>query len=162
MTVEEYGLAYERGFSRTVRMLLSRGARVECAQEVAQAAWARGWERIKQLRSASGIYFWVDTIALNYYRRTMRSENRRLPLTEFPIPSCMNLASIDLERFLAWSRPSDRQLFEDYLQGYALDEIARKRGITYTALRIRLLRARRAVRSRIPQKVASPPWNIIR
>jgi hypothetical protein len=72
-----------------------------------------------------------------------------------PIPPCMNLASIDLERFLASSRPSDRQLFEDYLQGYALHEIASRRGITHTALRIRLFRRRRAIRSCIPQQVAA-------
>jgi len=108
MTVEGYGLAYERGFNRTVRMLLSQGAKIECAQEVAQAAWAKGWERIKQLRDASVIYSWVNIIAINCYRTAMRSENHQLALKEFPTSTCLNLASIDLERFLAWSRPSDR------------------------------------------------------
>src|SRR5258708_1036554 len=48
MTVEAYGQAYQRGFDRTIRLLLSRGARSECAKEAAQAAWAKGWERINQ------------------------------------------------------------------------------------------------------------------
>ena len=64
MTVEAYGEAYQRGFDRTIRLLLSRGARNECAREAAQAAWAKGWERINQLRNESVVTTWVNTIAL--------------------------------------------------------------------------------------------------
>jgi DNA-directed RNA polymerase specialized sigma24 family protein len=82
----------------------------------------------------------------------MRSENHQMPLTELPTASDVNLGAIDLERFLAWCRPSDRRLFEDYLQGYPIEEIARMQGISYTAVRIRLLRARRSVQSRIKER----------
>ena len=149
MTVEAYGKAYQHGFDRTIRLLLSRGARSECAREAAQAAWAKGWERIDQLRNDSVVTTWVNTIALNCYRSVMRSENHQLPLADLPTTAGINLDAIDLERFLDWCRPSDRQLFEDYLEGYPVEEIARKQGISYTAVRIRLLRARRSVQSRI-------------
>lgn len=159
MTGEAYGKAYQHGFDRTIRLLLSRGARSECAREAAQAAWAKGWERIDQLRNESVVTTWVNTIALNCYRRVMRSENHQLPLMEIPAASDVNLNAIDLERFLAWCRPTDRQLFEDYLQGYPIEEIARKQGISYTAVRIRLLRARRSVQSRIKDRDASTRGN---
>jgi RNA polymerase sigma factor (sigma-70 family) len=149
MTVEAYGQAYQRGYDRTVRLLLSRGARSECAREAAQAAWVKGWERIHQLRNESVVTTWVNTIALNCYRSVMRNENHQVPLTELPTTAVVNHASIDLQRFLAWCRPSDRQLFEDYLEGFPIEEIAHKQGISYTAVRIRLLRARRGVQSRI-------------
>jgi DNA-directed RNA polymerase specialized sigma24 family protein len=152
MTVEAYGEAYQRGFDRTIRLLLSRGARTESAREAAQAAWAKGWERINQLRNESVVTTWVNTIALNCYRSVIRSENHQMPLTELPTNSDVNLGAIDLERFLAWCRPSDRRLFEDYLQGYPIEEIARMQGISYTAVRIRLLRARRSVQSRIKER----------
>jgi DNA-directed RNA polymerase specialized sigma24 family protein len=154
MTGEAYGKAYQHGFDRTIRLLLSRGARSECAREAAQAAWAKGWERIDQLRNESVVTTWVNTIALNCYRRVMRSENHQLPLMEIPAAADVNLGAIDLERFLTWCRPTDRQLFEDYLQGYPIEEIARKQGISYTAVRIRLLRARRSVQSRIKDRDA--------
>ena len=64
MTREEYGQAYQRGFDLTVRLLLSRGAPRDRAREVAQAAWARGWERLSQLRNESLVVTWVNTIAL--------------------------------------------------------------------------------------------------
>src|SRR3954467_742072 len=149
MTVEAYGQAYQAGFDRTVRLLLSRGARSESAREAAQAAWANGWQRINQLRNESVVTTWVNTIALNCYRSFLRSENQQLPLTDLSTGADVNLGAIDLSRFLEWCRPSDRQLFEEYLQGYPIEEIARRQGISYTAVRIRLLRARRAVQSRI-------------
>ena len=115
MTVEAYGQAYQRGFDRTIRLLLSRGARSDSAVEAAQAAWAKGWERINQLRNESVVTTWVNTIALNCYRGVLRSENQLLPLMELPATSDINLGSLDLQRVLAWSRPNDRLLFEDYL-----------------------------------------------
>jgi RNA polymerase sigma-70 factor (ECF subfamily) len=151
MTAEVYGQAYQRGFDRTIRLLRSRGARSECAREAAQAAWVKGWERINQLRNESFLTTWVNTIALNCYRTMIRSQEQQSPLTELPTGPNVNLAAIDLERFLAWSRPNDRQLFEDYLQGYPAEEIARKQGISHVAVRIRLLRARRSLQARTDQ-----------
>lgn len=151
MTDDAYGQAYQRGFDRTVRFLLSRGARSECAKETAQAAWVKGWERINQLRNESVVTTWVNTIALNCYRGVLRTEHRQLPLPELSIEADINLAALDIERILAGCRPNDRQLFEYYLHDHPIEEIARKQGISHTAVRIRLLRARRAVRSRVTE-----------
>ena len=159
MTVEAYGQAYQHGFDRTVRFLLSRGARIDCAREAAQAAWAKGWERIGQLRNESVVTTWVNTIALNCYRSLIRSENHQLPLTDLETTASVNLAFIDLDRFLARCRPSDRQLFDDYLQGYPLEEIADRHGISYTAARIRLLRARRSAQLRIRERESAARVN---
>jgi RNA polymerase sigma factor (sigma-70 family) len=155
MTEEAYGQAYQQGFERTVRLLLSRGARSECAREAAQAAWVKGWERIHQLRNDNLVSTWVNTIALNCYRSVMRSEHLQLPLPELVTDADVNLAAIDIERILAHCRPRDRQLFEYYLEGHPIEEIARKQGISYTAVRIRFLRARRVVQSRIRESAAA-------
>ena len=159
MTVEAYGQAYQRGFDRTIRFLLSRGARIDCAREASQAAWAKGWERIGQLRNESVVTTWVNTIALNCYRSVMRSESHQLPLSEVAITTAVNLAVIDLDRYLARCRPSDRKLFDDYLEGYPIEEIAERHRITYTATRIRLLRARREVQSRIKERESQVRMN---
>lgn len=149
MTVEAYGEAYQRWFNSTISLLLSRGAKIESAREAAQAAWAKGWEHIGQLRDEGSVRTWVNSIALNCFRNFIRVENHHLPLTEAPTADYGNLDAVDLERFLAWCRPGDRRLFEDYLEGYATEEIAHRQCISCTAARIRLLRARRAVQSRI-------------
>ena len=45
MTAEEYGNAYEQGFDVILRRLMARDLDHGRAEELAQAAWARGWER---------------------------------------------------------------------------------------------------------------------
>jgi DNA-directed RNA polymerase specialized sigma24 family protein len=59
------------------------------------------------------------------------------------------MAAIDINRILSSCRPSERVLFEQQMYGATTEEIARKQGVTETAIRIRLLRARRATRSRL-------------
>ena len=154
MTREEYGQAYQRGFDLTVRLLLSRGAPRDRAREVAQAAWARGWERLSQLRNEALVVTWVNTIALNVYRSVLRSEPAYQALPELCTKAGVNLAAIDVARILKICRPCDRILLEQQMRGVTAEEIAKKQGVTETAIRIRLLRARRAARSRVEKRAA--------
>ena len=152
MTREGYGQAYQRGFDLTLRFLLSRGASWERAREVAQAAWVQGWERVEQLRNEGMVVTWVNTIALNVYRRARRNEGIRgdVPTDPGTRPG-VNLAAIDIARILKICQPADRALLEQQMTGLTPREIARLRGIPESAIRIRLLRARRAARLRIEQ-----------
>jgi RNA polymerase sigma factor (sigma-70 family) len=117
------------------------------AADLAQAAWLQGWERLAQLRDERMIVTWVNTIALNFYRRRLRSERLYEALKE-PIysNSVLNWAAIDLSRILESCRPPDRVLLEAQLSGRTAKEIAEEKGVSQTAIRIRLLRARRAAR----------------
>jgi len=119
----------------------------DTAEEISQAAWMRGWERLGQLRSDELIATWVNTIALNLYRRTIRQERRLQGLQE-PLyaKSTVNWAAIELRRILRFCRLPDRQLLEAQMVGQTAEEIAHDQGVSQTAIRIRLLRARRAAR----------------
>lgn len=154
MTRDRYGVAYQRGFDLTVRFLLSRGAQREYAIEVAQGAWVRGWERLHQLRDEATVVTWVNTIALNAYRRVMRREAPAQELPEIISPHGINLAAIDVHRILGQCRPSERDLFEQQMHGATTEEIAKTQGVTETAIRIRLLRARRATRTRLEKRAS--------
>jgi DNA-directed RNA polymerase specialized sigma24 family protein len=154
MTRDEYGKAYQRGFDLTVRLLLSRGAPRDRAREVAQAAWVRGWERLSQLRNEELVVTWVNTIALNVYRSVLRSEPAYQALPELSTKAGVNLAAIDVARILKICRPCDRLLLEQQMRGVTAEEIARTQGVSETAIRIRLLRARRAARSRVEKRAA--------
>ncbi len=147
MTRSEYGQAYQAGFDRTVRFLISRGAQCDGAQEAAQAAWARGWERLVQLRNEDMVLLWVNTIALNVYRGILRRETLNQPLPELLSKSNIDVAAIDMDRILKFCRPSERALFKQKMYGATTGEIARDQGVTETAIRIRMMRARRAARS---------------
>ena len=151
MTSEGYGQAYGAGFDRTVRFLRSKGIRGDSAREVAQAAWARGWERISQLRDEALVLTWVNTIALNVFRASLRSVRVCEPLTEVRGTVGINLAAIDMDRVLRFSCPGDRKLFEKCLQGLTTREIAIDHGVSETAIRVRLWRARREACGRLRQ-----------
>jgi RNA polymerase sigma factor (sigma-70 family) len=149
MTREEYGAAYKKGYNLTVRFLVSRGLSYDSAQETAQAAWVKGWERLGQLRDATMVLTWMNSIALNIHRSCMRREPFLQTLPEVPTPPKVNLAAIDVRRILKTCKKNDRMvLTRHYLEGYKVQEIARAHGWTETAVRIRLLRARRAVNKR--------------
>jgi DNA-directed RNA polymerase specialized sigma24 family protein len=149
MTSSTYGQAYEAGFARTIRFLVSRGVGKDDAQEVAQAAWARGWECVSQLREDSLVFTWVNTIALNIYRRALHSERQCQPLPQLFSRLTIDLAAIDVACVLKSCRPRERRLLEQQMQGTTAKEIAEDNGVTETTIRIRLMRARRALRARV-------------
>ncbi len=149
MTCEEYGNAYKRGYNLTVRFLVSRGLTYDGAQETAQAAWVKGWERLGQLRDANMVLTWMNSIALNIHRSCVRREPFLQTLPELATPPKVNLAAIDVGRILQTCKKNDRLVLQrHYLEGYKVQEIARAHGWTETAVRIRLLRARRAANKR--------------
>jgi len=133
----------------TVRFLVSRGLTYDSAQETAQAAWVKGWERLGQLRDSKMILTWMNSIALNLHRSFVRREPFLQTLPELPTPPRINLAAIDVRRILGTCKKNERLVLQrHYLEGYKVQEIARAHGWTETAVRIRLLRARRAVGKR--------------
>ncbi len=159
MTKEGYGQAYQKGFNLTVRFLLSRGVQRDFADEAAQAAWVKGWERLRQLRNESSVITWVNTIALNIHRRLVRREAIPPALPMVPGKTVnIEVAAIDAARILDFCRPSDRYLLEQqYVNGVTTEEIAREQGVTETAIRIRLLRARRYARSQVERRTLPLP-----
>lgn len=147
MTREQYGQAYQEGRDHTVRFLLSRGLNRDTAMDVAQAAWARGWERLDQLRDESVLVTWVNTIALNQFRRTLRHDSRHEALVDTPHPrSSMNWAAMDLARILEKCRLRDRVLLKAQLEGMTAKELSERTGGSATAMRLRFFRARHAAR----------------
>jgi RNA polymerase sigma factor (sigma-70 family) len=148
MTREEYGDIYQTARERTIRFLLSRGAAPGLAPDIAQSAWLRGWERLSQLRDPQMIVTWVNSIALNQYRRVIRSERLHQEIQQSAQDKAsLNLAAIDVDRILRACRPPDRLLLEAQMRGVTAKEIAREQGVTETAVRIRFLRARRSART---------------
>ena len=151
MTSSEYGRAFEEGFHPTVRFMVSKGLPPDAAEEIAQAAWTRGWERIDQLRDQDAIRTWINTIALNMLRRNTHTESKIKiePLLDHPGKPDWGVASIELESLLDSCGPSERVLLLHQLHGLTTSEMARAVGVTETAVRIRLMRARRSARSRM-------------
>jgi DNA-directed RNA polymerase specialized sigma24 family protein len=157
VTRDGFGKAYQKGYDLTVRFLLSRGVPRDSAGEAAQAAWVRGWERLAQLRNDRLVVTWINTIALNVYRSSIRREPANCELLDPPDKTVsINLAAIDVARLLTLCRPSNRRLLEQCMTGTTTAEIASEQGVSETAIRIRVLRARRDARSSLEGQKYAP------
>jgi RNA polymerase sigma-70 factor (ECF subfamily) len=157
MTNGDYGKAFEEGFSKTVRFLMSRGADPEIAEETAQAAWTRGWARRRQLRDPNCVGTWVNSIAMNLFRNAHRTSKRNQALTELPATPGSTLVSVDVGKVLSCCRQKDRSLLKlHYLYGYTTGEIGDRVGLSSTAVRVRLLRARRTLQKRLRINPGAP------
>lgn len=153
MTQIQYGRAYEDGRQRTVGFLLSRGLSQEQALETAQAAWVRGWERRRQIRDAEKTLTWVNSIALNMYRSRIRKDAQLQEFHELAVNPKLNLAAIDVNRMLDKCGSKERNLLKRrYFDGCEIDEIASECRCSKTAVRVRLVRARRSLRRKFDRK----------
>lgn len=143
----DFARAYERYYMRTVRLLCSKGLRIEEAEEFAQLAWARAWERRAQLRNSCQLSSWVSTIALNEFRTHLRHNGREQQLdAQDPLCEPNVLARRFIDQLLTRSDRYKRILEDFYVFGYSADEIAEANKTTGVAIRVRLARARAAIR----------------
>lgn len=130
-----------------MRFLLSRGVNRDTALDVAQSAWLRGWERLSQLRDERVLITWVNTIALNQFRRVIRRDQVHEVLQDAPNPRPpLDMAALDLRTILSRCRMRDRILLKAQLQGMTAKELSERTGASATAMRLRLFRARTAAR----------------
>ena len=149
MKRNEYADAFQKGYSATRCFLLSRGAALDEAEEIAQAAWVRGWEYRDQLRDPSMVNFWVNSIARNLFRARFRTPPV-IPLEGIDPSYSMSLEEqIEVRRMLERCPPRDRALLEKSLEGYSAEEIAKDEGISSTGIRVRMLRIRQGIRAQI-------------
>ncbi len=121
---------------------------MEEAEEIAQAAWVRGWEYRDQLRDPGLVSFWVNSIARNLFRARFRAP-AQTEIDDSSAVYTMDLDAIEVGRLLDRCPHRDRQLLERSLQGYSAEEIARSEGITPTGIRVRLLRIRQSLRGQL-------------
>ena len=162
LTRSQYGDAYYQGFAATRRFLVSKGIDLPRAEDIAQAAWARGWERLEELRNPERVVPWVNTIAFNVFRNRLR---RRKETEELPLNLIggyrVSSDAIEAGQALAACNRTERALLVDrYVQGYSCKEVAAKYGLSSTAVRVRTLRARRKAAAVLtggaPQAAAVP------
>lgn len=149
MDEEEYAAAYEIGFLKTLRLIRFKGANLDVAEEVAQAAWARGWQYRSQLHDTSAVVAWVNTIAINLYRSTARLGERFLELKENAVPTTL-LRELELGGALVGCSFRETRLISlFYYEGYSTIEIAEKESLCPSTVRVRLMRIRRKLREKL-------------
>ena len=148
---QTYEAIFSRGFRSTLRFLLSRGASVNEAEELAQAAWVRGWEARDQLQDAARLVPWINTIA---FHRLCGERRRRAKLEELgelaDSSSAPVLASVDAAAAIQSCTPMDQRLLSDrFYEGMDMRHIARRHGMSAGAVRVRIHRCLAQLRARL-------------
>ena len=129
---------------------------VDAAEEAAQSAWVVAWRRLADLRDGAKLRPWLMSIAANEARQLTRSKRRR-SLREIAVldPStppmdAMAADRVDLANALTMLEPRDRELLGlRYLAGMDSAEIGKAVGMSPTAVRSRLARARERLRKEL-------------
>src|SRR6478735_8526671 len=118
MDAATFSETYQEGLPRTIRFLLSLGFPRDTVSEIAQTAWSRAWERLNQLRDDSKMLSWVNTIALNDARKTLRRAKQHVCITpDRERITTLNVAAIDISKILDLCAPKDREILEAHLDG---------------------------------------------
>jgi RNA polymerase sigma factor (sigma-70 family) len=144
-----FALAYSQGFPQTISFLIGKGVSFALAEEVAQVAWARGWEARHQLRLAGSVTAWINTIAFRRLCKHQRRQARSVALSEHQDPRELEPSlTLDAELLLSRCSPLDRMLLRQrYVDGMNLREIAATQGLSEMAVRLRLHRCRHGLRT---------------
>jgi RNA polymerase sigma-70 factor (ECF subfamily) len=154
MTFQQYGSAYENGgYVQTLRALKRSGVRADQAEDFAQTAWLKAWQHLSGLRDEASLNAWINVIAINLERSTVRRERRTeelRPELQSASASADSLLAIDVKRALGELRPKQRRLLElIYCEGFSCRDVARQYGMSLDAVYSALLRSRRAFRTQL-------------
>ena len=155
MKAKQFASAYSMHYRTTLRWLLSRGVSPALAEEVAQAAWVRGWERRHSLRDAGKICPWVNAIALNMLRNEIRVGKSHLELhddLDSPLTDALS-DRCDADAMMAQLSSEDRSMLVMHVvEGFTSREIADERNISPVAVRVRLCRAKAWLRNQFANR----------
>lgn len=151
LTEAEFAVAYEKGFRRTIRFLRSRGANEDIAEEVAQAAWSRGWERLYQLRTREALEVWIASIAKHLWSGRIVRDQRTQEIDETMSTCGPAETNLLWNEIVSCCEPEERRLLGlHYVSGYNSREIAKELGCSALAVRLRLMRVRRKIDASLP------------
>lgn len=164
---------YSRQVLRVIRGVLARSSEVE---DIAQEVFLRAYRSLGQVQAGSRLGPWLVRIAVNLCYDHLRRLRRRRERTfselteretmaldtllkdETALTQIDRLSLRDLaERLVGQLAPQDRAvLLLKEREGMETGEIARALGCSETAVRLRLFRARRALRKLLGEGVHRP------
>ncbi|MEZ5364254.1 MAG: sigma-70 family RNA polymerase sigma factor [Bryobacterales bacterium] len=150
ITRAEYGRAYDASHDKTVHFLMARGVPAQQAEDAAQAAWTRGWEKRATLRKIGSVAGWINSIALNIFRNDYRRGKRVDQLDDPIIAESVRPDGprVDVENSLKVCSPEDREMLSElYVAGYSSQEVAQRHGLKPSTVRVRMFRVRQKLQA---------------
>ena len=151
--VEAFERLYRAHAGRVRAICMRLCADGQRAEESAQDAWVRVWERLSTWRGEAAFGTWLHRLTVNVVLESFRAERRRLALVTLAVdeddadaimPAPDPGDRLDLERAVARLPRGARTVFVLHdVEGYQHAEIAAMTGLAEGTLRAQLCRARR-------------------
>jgi RNA polymerase sigma-70 factor (ECF subfamily) len=151
--VEAFERLYRAHATRVRALCLRLCADDQRAEESAQDAWVRAWERLPTWRGDAAFGTWMHRLTVNVVLESFRAERRRLARValagdedeaDAASPAREPGDAVDLERAIARLPRGARTVFVLHdVEGYRHSEIATMTGLAEGTLRAQLCRARR-------------------
>lgn len=150
--VEAFERLYRTHGPRVRALCLRLCADARRADEAAQDAWVRAWERLSSWRGESAFSTWLHRLTVNVVLTSFRAEKRRDARVTLDDDGEADAAAaagdpgdaIDLERAIARLPRGARTVFVLHdVEGYQHAEIAAMTGLAEGTLRAQLWRARK-------------------
>jgi len=153
---ELYRLHVNRIYGLCLRMCGQR----TLAEDLAQEAFIRAWEKLGSFRGDSAFFSWLYRLTVNVVLGDRRSQARRTArmvekedLSDLPQPGGSQHRAglrVDLEAAIAALPPGARQVFILHdVEGYKHEEIAELMGLATGTSKAHLHRARKLMREQL-------------
>jgi len=146
MDQETFTKEYNTGFIITWKLFLRKG--IPNAQDWAQAAWTRAWEKRDQWRGDSTFRSWVITIGVNLYRMSLRNTGAKYNQVDMIDQSdCWKFVNDVDNRLNTLSLTSqlpksDQTILEHYfITGHTAKEVSELVGMNELGVKSRIHRA---------------------
>ncbi len=148
---------YRAHHARVYGICMRMARSADQAEEWAQEAWVKAWERLESFRGESAFTTWLHRLTVNLVLDRRRSEGRRSArfestedfggLDHRATPAAPPGLSMDLERAVAMLPDGARTVFLLYdVEGFRHHEIAEQLGVAVGTVKAQLHRARRLLR----------------
>jgi RNA polymerase sigma-70 factor (ECF subfamily) len=147
---------YREAAERVYALCLRLTGEAELAEELAQEAFVRAWEKLDTFRGEARITTWMHRLTVNVVHNALRRRSRRPVRTVEPdvlealgagSRAASHVNRIALERAIAELPERARMVFVLYdIEGYPQEEIAEMMEITVGTVKSQLHRARRLLR----------------
>jgi len=150
---------YNDNAGRVYALCLRLAGEPALAEELAQEAFVRAWEKLDTFRGESRFATWMHRLTVNVVYNAFRSRSRRPTRTEEPetlelldggVDASSPVLRIALDRAIGTLPDRARMVFVLYdVEGYPQEEIAEMMGTTVGTVKSQLHRARKLLREEL-------------
>lgn len=153
MTEQQFEEHIKAHRATVFRLAYSMMKNREDADDVTQDAFVRLYQSHEKFSTEDNVKAWLIRVTINLCKDLLRSAWRRHKSDDMPEKACESREELRLLDSIKRLKPeSSAVIYLFYYEGYSVEEIARLRKTTSAAVRTRLTRARKELRTMLSEE----------